>query len=197
MTGPGSALARLIARSHLPAEDRCELCDTPLPATHRHLLDVEADTLRCACRPCGLLFERPVAALGRYRLVPQRRRRLPDRTADTEAPVGLAWYVIRPDGSAQVSYPGPAGATTGVVDAATWRALVDCWPELADLAPAVEALLLDRTHGRRHQWIVPIEDCYRLVAVIRTHWRGLSGGRDVWPAVDEFFAGLAGPAHVG
>lgn len=187
-----TALGRLIESSRAPVEDRCELCGAPLPDRHRHVLDLDADELRCACRPCGLLFERDAAALGRYRLVPQRRVRLPELDAETEAPVGLAWYVVQPDGAVVVRYPGPAGATSGVVDPATWSALVRSWPELADLAPYVEALLVNTARERREHWIVPLDDCYRLVAVIRAQWKGLSGGRDVWPAVDAFFAELAG-----
>lgn len=189
----GSALARLIERSRAPAEETCELCGVPLPERHRHVLDLDADELRCACRPCALLFERESAALGRYRLVPERRVRLaePGAEAADDAPVGLAWYVVQPDGAVSVRYPGPAGATTGVVEPSTWAALVACWPELGGLAPSVEALLVNTARGAGERWIVPIEDCYRLVAVIRRHWQGLSGGRDVWPAVDEFFAGLA------
>jgi hypothetical protein len=37
---------------------------------------------------------------------------------------------------------------------------------------------------------VPIDDCYRLVAVIRTRWRGFTGGREVWEEIDRFFADL-------
>jgi hypothetical protein len=195
MTAPaGSPLARLIARSRPVDEERCELCGVALPERHRHVLDVDADELRCSCRACALLFDRPAAALGHLRLVPQRRRRLPDPGGDTGAPVGLAWYAVQPDGGVQIRYPGPAGATTGVVDEPTWSRLVTAWPELSELVPLVEALLIDTTNGRREHWIVPIEDCYRLIAVLRGQWQGLSGGRTVWPAVDEFFAGLAGPA---
>jgi hypothetical protein len=39
--------------------------------------------------------------------------------------------------------------------------------------------------------VVPIEDCYRLVALIRTRWRGFSGGSEVWEEIDGFFDGLA------
>jgi hypothetical protein len=39
---------------------------------------------------------------------------------------------------------------------------------------------------------VPIDVCYRLVAVIKREWQGLSGGGTVWPAIEEFFAELAG-----
>jgi hypothetical protein len=76
------------------------------------------------------------------------------------------------------------------VSPADWSALVTAWPQLADMAPLVEALLVNTARNQDEHWIVPIEDCYRLVGVIRARWTGISGGRDVWPAVDEFFASL-------
>lgn len=191
-----SALARLIARSRAPADDRCELCSAPLPDEHRHVLDLHADELRCTCRACALLFERDAAGRGHYRLVPQRRVRLPAADdLETGAPVGLACYVVHDDGTVLVRYPSPIGTTTGAVDAQTWQALVARWPQLAQLVPAVEALLVNTARGRRESWLVPIEDYYRLVALIREHWHGMSGGREVWPAVDDFFAGLGSSPH--
>jgi hypothetical protein len=56
----------------------------------------------------------------------------------------------------------------------------------------VEALLVNRAQGARQQWIVPIDDCFRLVGVIRTHWRGLTGGKEVWQALPRFFEDLDG-----
>lgn len=190
-----AALARVIERSRAPVEERCELCGAPLPDTHRHLVDLDTDQVRCTCQPCALLFERPAAALGHYRLVPRRRLRLPAREAETGAPVGLAFYVVQSDGAVSVHYPGPLGATSGIVEPQAWAMLQDCWPELATLTPAVEALLHNTTGTSHQDWIVPITDCYRLVAVIREHWSGLSGGQDVWPAVEDFFAGLEGAPH--
>ena len=51
----------------------------------------------------------------------------------------------------------------------------------------VEALLVNRARGDRRYWLVPIDDCYRLVGVIRTRWKGLSGGNEVWTEIDRFF----------
>jgi hypothetical protein len=34
---------------------------------------------------------------------------------------------------------------------------------------------------------VPIDDCFRLVGLIRMHWRGLTGGREVWLQLAQFF----------
>jgi hypothetical protein len=192
----GGALRRLIGRTAPPPEpERCELCSAVLPDEHRHVLDLVADELRCACRACALLFEREAAARGHYRLVPQRRVRLDAHAMQLAVPVGLAFFVVQPDGSVRARYPSPVGATSWEMDATTWQALVAAWPQLAEIAPAVEALLVDTARGADEHWIVPIDDCYRLVAVIREHWTGLSGGREVWPAVDRFFAELARPAR--
>jgi hypothetical protein len=64
------------------------------------------------------------------------------------------------------------------------------------MEPDVEALLVNRVKGARRQWLVPIEDCYRLVAVIRTRWRGITGGKEVWREIDEFFDALDARARV-
>ena len=44
--------------------------------------------------------------------------------------------------------------------------------------------------GARRQWIVPIDVCYALVGLIRTRWRGFTGGAEVWRELDKFFEGL-------
>ena len=62
---------------------------------------------------------------------------------------------------------------------------------LGSLEPDVEALLVNRARGARQHFIVPIEDPYRLVALMRSRWRGLAGGEDVWEAIEGFFAELS------
>jgi len=44
-------------------------------------------------------------------------------------------------------------------------------------------------------YIVPIDACYRLVGLIRLHWRGLSGGTEVWQAIGRFFSELRSKAE--
>jgi hypothetical protein len=44
--------------------------------------------------------------------------------------------------------------------------------------------------GARDQYLAPIDECYRLVGLIRMHWKGLSGGREVWEHLGRFFADL-------
>ena len=187
------ALARAVRRgtaSSAREVERCDLCAAPVESRHRHVLDEERGELLCTCRACTLLFGRDAAGGGRYRLVPETRRRLPALSPrELGVPVGLAFFVREDDGVV-ASYPSPAGATRWDVDPAVWAGIVRRCPELADLAPRVQALLLNTARGRGEHWLVPIDDCYRLVAVIRSEWRGLSGGSTVWPAVDTFFEEL-------
>ena len=58
---------------------------------------------------------------------------------------------------------------------------------LGELEPDVEALLVNRTRGAREHWLVPVDRCYELVGLIRTHWSGFGGGSEVWEQVDAFF----------
>jgi hypothetical protein len=189
-------LERVIQRgqARLPAEpDACGMCNAPVEAEHRHLLDTRDDRVLCMCRACGLLFDRDAASNGHYRLIPQRRVQLhsidPGRLG---VPVGLAFFVVAGGGEVEAHYPSPAGATRWEVDVAAWQAVVQDCPELADLAPQVEALLVDtrlQSTGdtRRRAWLVPVDDCFRLVAIVRQEWRGLTGGDRVRPAIERFF----------
>ena len=58
-TSPLQRMARRAAREREEALERCDLCSAPIASDHRHLLDVPARELMCACRACALLFDRP------------------------------------------------------------------------------------------------------------------------------------------
>jgi hypothetical protein len=162
-----------------------------VPPGHRHLLDTEHGALMCCCQACSLLFAREAASEGHYRLVPRRRVRLPAvPTKELGVPVGLAFFVPRTDGAVIAHYPSPAGATQWEVDPQAWADVVERCPELRTLAADVQALLVNTAHGHQQHWIVPIDDCFRLVAVVRREWKGLSGGSRVWPEIEQFFAEL-------
>ncbi|QXJ24300.1 hypothetical protein AGRA3207_005595 [Actinomadura graeca] len=190
-----------------PAE-WCELCAEPLPAVHRHLLDLTNAELACACRACSLLFDdarfdgadAPGAdAPGRhYRLIPDTRRRLTgfrlDGTlwAGLGVPVELAFFTLDRAGAVTARYPGPAGALRADVHPQSWRRLVDANPVLADLRPDVEALVVDRARGAAGHWFLPLDDCYRLTALLREHWTGFGGGDAVWTRIGGFFEEMGG-----
>ena len=191
MTG---ALGRVIRRAGSrpgPVGERCDLCAAELSDRHRHLLDTDRREIRCVCQACSLLFNRQAASDGHYRLVPRRRLRLPGvSTTSLGVPVGLAFFVPRSDGTVDAHYPSPAGATRWEVDQAAWREVVGRCLPLAGMTPEVEALLVNVARGHCDHWLVPIDDCFALVTLVRQEWRGLSGGPHVWPAIDQFFAAL-------
>jgi hypothetical protein len=59
----------------------------------------------------------------------------------------------------------------------------------------VEALLVNRLGTSRgfagaEYYLLPIDECYKLVGLIRSHWRGLSGGSEVWEILRAFFTEL-------
>ena len=86
-------------------------------------------------------------------------------------------------------YPSPLGTTESEVDATAWRAVAGQSAALAALRPGVEAYLMRATGrpGRDEHTIVPLDDCFRLVAVIRRSWTGMSGGSAVWREIAGFF----------
>jgi hypothetical protein len=194
---PGlSALAALrkFARPR-PSGERCELCAAPLPPEHAHLVEVASRRLACACDACAVLFTDRAAA--RYRRVPRRAAALPDfRLTDAAwqglgLPINLAFFLhSTPAGRVVAFYPSPGGATEAPVAPEAWQALADDNPVLREFEPDVEALLVNRVGPARDCYRVGIDRCYKLVGLIRTNWRGFTGGQAVWDEVARFFAGL-------
>ena len=65
-------------------------------------------------------------------------------------------------------------------------------PALRDIAPDVEALLAWAPRGATELecFVVPVDACYELAGLCRTHWRGFNGGDEVHREMDAFFARL-------
>jgi hypothetical protein len=190
---PFAALRRFV-RERAPVE-RCDMCSADLTPIHQHLIEPASRQLLCCCDPCAILFSGQENA--KYRRVPRRIRALTDfRMTDDQCgnlliPIGLAFFFQSVPAERVVAfYPGPAGATESLLDLQGWDDLVRENPILADLEPDVEALLVNRVGQARDYYIAPIDECYKLVGLIRTNWRGLSGGSEVWEEIGQFFASL-------
>jgi hypothetical protein len=197
MTAATPSRLRRLAQRDAAAQERCELCGLPLPGGHRHLLDLSSRELMCACRACSTLFDRGAAGGNHYRLVPDRRLRIDDLELtdlaweELRLPVDMAFFFhSTAAGRVQAFYPSPMGPTESLLGLDAWSELEAANPVLATLAPDVEALLVNRVRGARGYWIVPIDDCYSLVGLIRTRWRGLTGGAEVWGEIARFFEEL-------
>ena len=184
----------------------CELCSVELRHEHPHLIELAQRKIVCTCDACALLFSGQSKA--KYKRVPRDVRLLAGfhmRDEDWEAlliPINLAFF-FRNSATSRVSafYPSPAGATESLLPLEDWNAIVRANPILNTLETDVEALLVNRVaHARgisqADYYIVPIDACYKLVGLIRLHWKGLSGGTEVWQEIGSFFSQLKAAAHL-
>jgi hypothetical protein len=188
-----------------PAPEVCELCATPVPEQHPHLVQVVDRRMLCACGPCGFLFDNPGAGGGEYRRVPDRYLSDPEfrLTAPQwdalQIPVGIAFF-LRNSAQEKViaCYPSPAGATESELGLEAWTTGVGGSRLAAELEPDVEALLVRQEKDRDASGeclLVPIDACYRLVGLVRLHWKGFDGGADAWREIDAFFDSLRAAAR--
>lgn len=186
---------RRFARKSDPAIEHCDLCGVALAAEHDHLIEPQTRKLVCACTACALLFSSQQN--GRYRRVPREIEMLSDfRLSDMQweslhLPINLAFFFNSSPAQRVIAvYPSPAGATESLLTLEAWSDLVAANPILGELQADVEALLVNRVGPLREYIRVPIDECFKLVGIIRMHWRGLSGGTEVWREINCYFESL-------
>ena len=202
-TGSGQnrpfATLRQFVRERAPVE-MCEMCSKELAAAHEHLIEPASRKIVCACDACAILFSGKADT--KYRRLPRRILFLADfQLSDAQweslmIPINLAFFFNSTAAGHMVAlYPSPAGPTESLLGLDSWNEIVQANPVLKDMEPDTEALLVNRIGSSRgytsaEYFIVPIDECYKLVGLIRTHWRGLSGGTRVWEEIALFFGGL-------
>ena len=97
-------------------------------------------------------------------------------------PVSLAFFFFQSSLDRWVAfYPSPAGAVESELPPDKF---LDAFAECALVAhaePDVEAILVRKNDCL----LVPIDECYRLIAAIRSAWSGIGGGREVEHRIDE------------
>ena len=188
------AVLRQFARRRSTTE-RCELCSAELAPLHSHLLESEKRQILCACEACSLLFCGQAGA--HYLRIPHRIRALSNfqiTELQWEAlmiPISLAFFYRDGSSGRMVAmYPSPAGATESLLSLEAWEEIRMQNQVLQVMESDVEALLVNRVSTTPEYFLVPIDECFRLVGIIRMHWKGLSGGTEVWKHIEQFFAGL-------
>lgn len=190
---------RQFVRRQDPGET-CEMCSAPLGDQHQHLLEPATRKLVCSCDACAILFSNQTAK--RFKRVPRRVRVLDDfQLTDGQwdslmMPINMAFFFeSTPQGRVMALYPSPAGATESLLPLDAWEDIAAEHPAVRGMQADVEALLVNRLgHSRGFSkpeyYVVPIDECFKLVGLIRAHWRGLSGGTEVWQQMAQFFADL-------
>jgi hypothetical protein len=178
---------------------RCELCPISLPSEHKHLLDLEERRIICVCPTCWSMR----SGDARYRPTGSRTLWLSDlRLSDElwaafQIPIGLAFFLrSSATGSVIGLYPSPAGATECDLDLDAWGRLVADNPVLEDLDADAEALIVNRLSTPHMHAIAPLDDCYRLVGIIKSNWEGISGGTELEAGVARYFDDLRASALV-
>jgi Family of unknown function (DUF5947) len=194
----GFGMLRSFARRERPLE-RCELCSAALQQYHPHLIELAQHKLLCTCEGCAILFGGQGV---KFKRVPRQVRSLPNFSlSDSEwnglmVPINMAFFFKNSLENRVVAlYPSPAGATESLLPLESWNEIVARNPVLNRLEPDVEGLLVNRLgysrgYSAAEYYLLPIDECYKLVGLIRMHWKGLSGGADVWRELGEFFKGV-------
>lgn len=210
-TPPLLQLRRALAAR--PRGPRCELCQVPIAPEaapgapgpgapgldlgsrgHDHLLAPARREVRCVCAGCARA--RAEAAPREWVRIRRRVHRLgplaldPDPFASLGVPVRVVFFARNAAGEARACYPSPAGVTEAPLDPVAWDALTAGRPELAALAPEAEVLLVHALGDARDAWIVSLDLALRLVGLVRRHWRGFTGGREVVVELRRFLAAL-------
>jgi Family of unknown function (DUF5947) len=199
------AVLRQFAKPRRPAE-RCELCSAVLAHEHPHLVEIRLRQIVCACEACATLFDG--MAGGKYKRVARRAQFLANfQMTDLQwenllIPINMAFFFQSSLESRVVGlYPSPAGAVESLLPLDAWNETVEENPALSRLEPDIEALLVNRV-GHAHElsraeyYIAPIDECYKLVGLIRANWKGLSGGAEVWAEIGRFFSELRAQADI-
>lgn len=117
-------------------------------------------------------------------------------------PINMAFFFHSSSENRLIAlYPSPAGAVESLLPLSTWSEITARNPALTRLRPDIEALLVNRV-GHAHEvagaeyYIAPIDECYKLVGLIRSNWKGLSGGTEVWSEIGKFFRNLRSRSEV-
>jgi hypothetical protein len=193
-------------RSLSPAVEHCELCSAGLAVEHPHMVEVASRRIVCACDACALLFDGRENA--KYKRVSRRVLQLANfdisdgQWESLLIPINMAFFFHSSvEGRVIALYPSPAGAVESLLPLEAWNEIAGSNPHILALQPDIEALLINRVgqsrgYGRADYFIAPIDECYRLVGLMRTSWKGLSGGEEVWIEIARFFSDLRSKADV-
>ena len=157
-----------------------------LGAEHDHLIEPAERRLACACGACAVLFSAQAGT--KYKRVPRDVRALDELTISD-----AQWEALRlPDRSGVLLPQHAAGPGRGLLPEPGRAPPSRCWSSRPGRRSGREHPVLARPAARRPGaagesgapgrgagavcFLVPIDQCFRLVGIIRMHWKGFTGG---------------------
>jgi len=175
---------------------RCDRCRTVLHRQHRHVIELDAHRLLCACNACAAEVERSV--LGPCRLIPESVRSAPEWAPSWERwdsfgmPLRLGFFLWLSRLARWVAVaPSPIGAVDVAVPSSAWSAYLQESGIARQVRPDVEAVLVRGAGGGPLEaYVVPLDLCYELVALVRQTWHGIDGGDAARQELDRYFERL-------
>src|ERR1051326_155387 len=181
-------------KSSVSPAEACDFCHAALAETHQHLLETARHKIECVCDACAILFSEQQQ---KYRRIPRRVRFLPGfRMTNAQwntlmIPIGIA-FLFRNSAANRMtaSYPSPAGPVESLLNLDAWEDIAKENPEVRALESDVEGLLVYRVGTASEHFIIPIDEYFKLVALIRIKWKGFSGGIPVWQEIGKFLEKL-------
>ncbi|MDV3244099.1 MAG: Rieske (2Fe-2S) protein [Nitrososphaerales archaeon] len=160
------------------------------------MLHLPDRSVSCACNTCILTMAKEGVLKP---ITPKRYVRLEQFVMSDEIweafqiPVGLAFFFWSSvENRIMGFYPSPMAAVEVLLPIQnTWFELERVNPILKELRSDIDALLVNRMRGTTHAYYVsPIDECYKLVGIMRTTWKGITGGREAEAAIIRFFEEL-------
>src|ERR1700733_9258792 len=159
------------------ATEHCELCSAGLAQEHPHLIELASRQILCACDACAMLFDGMERS--KYKRVARSAQYLSNFVMSDGQwdslliPINMAFFFRSSAENRMIAlYPSPAGAVESLLPLEAWNEIADVNPVLHALRPDIEALVVNRVghaYGmtRAEYYIAPIDECYKLVGLIR------------------------------
>jgi len=171
---------------------KCDFCGSGIADEHEHLIDIQKGKVLCACESCSVTESKE-----QIKRVPKRYLYLDSFNMPEEVwgvfeiPINLAFFYRSPIKGRTVSvYPSPLGAIEGKSSTIAWNELLELNPILEQIEEDVEALMVNKTMTPNEYYIAPIDECYKLIGLMRSSWKGITGGTAAYEAIKDFFANL-------
>jgi hypothetical protein len=182
-------------KSSRPASESCDFCKAAISQSHQHVINVETRVVECVCDPCAVLF--PNHTNAKHKRIPRTVHALPEFRMTEEQweklviPIGIVFlYHSSRQRHVVGLYPSPAGAVESQLELGVWNEIERENPGLESLEPDVEGILIDRMRKPHEYLRIPIDECFRLVGMVRVEWRGFTGGSAVRKRISSFVDSL-------